>query len=99
VEAGRHLTAIACARCHGDDLGGIGGAGPDLTVRGYYNRARFHALIGKGEAIGEGNMQLMTDTAEASFSHFTDGEIDAIYDYLDARDGVLVAKARSKSGS
>ncbi len=91
--AGRHLAAFACARCHGTDLGGIRNVGPDLTVRGYYNRAKFHALIQRGDAIGEGNMALMTETAQANFSHFTDAEVDAIYDYLDARDRILVAKA------
>lgn len=90
---GRHLATFACGRCHGSDLGGVKGAGPDLTVRGYYSRAQFHALVQKGDAIGEGNMQLMTQTAQANFSHFTDAEVDAIYDYLDARDRILVAKA------
>ena len=91
--AGRHLATFACGRCHGSDLGGVKGAGPDLTVRGYYSRAQFHALVQKGDAIGEGNMQLMTQTAQANFSHFTDAEVDAIYDYLNARDRILVAKA------
>jgi mono/diheme cytochrome c family protein len=91
--AGRHLAAFACGRCHGTNLGGVANVGPDLTVRGYYSRARFHALIQKGDAIGEGNMALMTDTAKNNFSHFTDAEVDAIYDYLEARDRVLVARA------
>jgi cytochrome c553 len=91
--AGRHLAAFACGRCHGTDLGGVANVGPDLTVRGYYTRAQFHALIQKGDAIGEGNMALMTETAQNNFSHFTDAEVDAIYDYLDARDRILVARA------
>jgi mono/diheme cytochrome c family protein len=93
VGQGRHLAGIACGRCHGADLGGIPRVGPDMTVRGYYSRAQFHALVQKGEAIGEGNMALMTETAKANFSHFTDAEVDAIYDYLDARDRILVARA------
>ena len=96
LAAGRHLTAIACGRCHGTDLSGIKAVGPDLTVRGYYSRKQFHGLLSKGDAIGEGHMQLMTQTALASFSHFTDAEIDAIYDYLDARDVRLGAKAPPK---
>ncbi len=92
-ETGRRLAAFACGRCHGSDLGGAGGIGPDMTVRGYYSREQFHGLIQKGDAIGEGNMALMIETAKANFSHFTNPEVDAIYDYLDARDRILVAKA------
>ena len=92
LQAGRHLAAVACGRCHGSDLGGMRGGAPDMTVRGYYTRAKFHGLIQKGDAIGEGDMALMTQTAQASFSHFTNAEVDAIYDYLDARDGILLAR-------
>jgi hypothetical protein len=38
-------------------------------------------------------MALMTETARSNFSHFTDAEVDAIYDYLDARDRILIARA------
>lgn len=97
-EQGRHLAAIACGRCHGPDLGGVRGAGPDMTVRSYYTPEQFHALIKKGDAIGEGDMQMMIQTAETSFGHFTDQEVSAIYAYLDARDGLLGAKsARNNS--
>lgn len=98
-ETGRHLAAIACGRCHGADLSGNRDAGQDLTVRGYFDRARFHALLCRGEVVGEGKMELMTQTAKASFSHFTSAEIDAIYDYLDARDAILIANARRRAKS
>ena len=96
---GRHLTAVACGRCHGADLGGVKAGAQDMTVRTYYDRAKFHKLISKGEAVGEGNMKVMTDTAEMAFSHFTPQEVDAIYDYLDARDGLLGAKGPPAKGS
>ncbi len=94
--AGRHLAVIACGRCHGSDLGGVRGVGPDMTVRGYYSRAQFHGLIQKGDAIGEGDMALMTQTAQANFSHFTDAEVDEIYDYLNARDRMLAARPQAQ---
>ena len=93
LQPGRHLAAVACGRCHGTDLSGINGGAPDMTVRGYYTRAKFHGLIQRGDAIGEGDMALMTRTAQANFSHFSNAEVDAIYDYLNARDGILVARA------
>jgi mono/diheme cytochrome c family protein len=98
LEAGRHLAEVACARCHGADLGGVRGGGPDLTVRGYYNRAEFFGLMRRGDLVSEGDMELMNQTARASFSHFTDAEIDAIYAYLDARDRVLAARASQQKG-
>jgi len=95
VEAGRRLAGIACGQCHGTDLGSGGAApGPDVTVRGYYDRAQFHTLMRTGAGVGQ-NLDLMASTAVASFSHFTDPEIDAIYDYLMARDLRLAVKKGS----
>jgi mono/diheme cytochrome c family protein len=96
LAAGRHLAAIACGRCHGPDLRGGKNAGPDMTVLGYYSPAQFYALVKKGDAIGEGDMALMTQTAQASFSHFTDAEVGAIYAYLLTRDRLLGAKPPPK---
>ena len=93
---GRRVAGVACGQCHGTDLGGARGApGPDLTVHGYYDRRQFHTLMRTGVAVDDVDMALMSRTAIASFSHFSDGEIDAIYDYLDARDQALVAASRS----
>lgn len=93
-ERGRHLAAVACGQCHGPDLkGGPGQPGPDLTVNTYYDRKQFHALMHDQGRPAE-NMGLMTQTAISSFTHFTDPEIDAIFDYLMARDRVLGAKGK-----
>jgi cytochrome c553 len=87
LEAGRHLAALACGQCHGPDLsGGHHAPGPDLTVRGDYDRRQFHALMREGETPSGRDLDLMSATARTSFSHFSDGEIDEIYDYLNARD-------------
>ncbi len=99
VSAGRHLAQVACGQCHGSDLnGGQGLPGPGLSVDGYYSRAQFHTLMRTGEAVGDGDMELMARTARMSFSHFSDAEIDALYDYLDARDRVQIGSA-SKAGA
>jgi mono/diheme cytochrome c family protein len=94
VATGRHLAAVACGQCHGTDLGaGSDAPASDLTVRGYYTRPQFHALLHTGAGLGE-HMELMSETAISSFSHFTDGEIDAIYDYLIARDQILSTRPK-----
>lgn len=99
TERGRHLAAIACGQCHGGDLGGGQGApGPDLTVRGYYDRPQFHTLLETGEGVGPGSMELMGRVARMSFSHFSAAEVDAIYDYLDARDNILSGDAARHKG-
>ena len=40
----------------------------------------------------------MSETARLSFSHFTDAEVDALYDYLDARDVRLDSLRPPKKG-
>jgi mono/diheme cytochrome c family protein len=94
-EAGRHLAGVACGQCHGADLaGGYGLPGPGLSLQGYYSRVQFHALMRTGVAVSDGDTELMSQTARRSFSHFSDGEIDAIFDYLAARDRILAAAAK-----
>ncbi len=95
---GRHLAQVACGQCHGTDLGGGGGPGPDLTVLGYYDRAQFHTLMRTGESIDDDDMVLMSRTARMNFSHFSDSQIDAIFDYLQARDRLLGAKGGHAPG-
>ena len=85
--SGRHLAAVSCGQCHGTNLsGGHGAPGPDLMVRGGYNRTQFHTLMREGETPSGRDLDPMSLVARLSFSHFTDAEIDALYDYLDARD-------------
>ena len=94
---GRHLAALACGQCHGTDLSsGHGAPGPDLMVRGDYSRAQFHTLLRTGETPSGRELDLMSETARLSFSHFSDAEIDAIYDYLDARDARLDAALKAR---
>ena len=95
--AGRHLAALSCGQCHGTDLSsGHGAPGPDLMVRGGYSRTQFHALMRTGATPSGRELGLMSETARSSFSHFTDAEIEALYDYLDARDVRLDAPPPTK---
>lgn len=92
IAPGRHIAQIACTRCHGPDLkGGQGYPAPDLTIRGYYDRKPFRTVMHTGEGLPR-DMKLMSETASSSLSHLTDGEIDALYDYLIARDTMLASR-------
>jgi mono/diheme cytochrome c family protein len=85
--AGRHLAVVVCGQCHGSDLsGGEGLAGPDLTVRGFFTRAQFHELMRSGQMPQTAHAELMQEAARASLHALTPAEVDAIYDYLMARD-------------
>jgi len=89
---GRHIARIACTQCHGPDLGGGEGyPAPDLTIRGYYDRKAFRSVMRTGEGLPR-DMKLMSETAASSLSRLTDAEIDALYDYLIARDTRLASK-------
>ena len=94
--AGRHLARTICAVCHAADLAGAPHRSylptPDLTIAAAYGRADFHTLMRGGKAAGGREVGVMSRTARADFSEFTDAEIDALYDYLVARGAVLAAK-------
>jgi cytochrome c553 len=84
----RYMIRATCAECHGLTLAGQGVAPehtPDLAVAGTYTREEFHRLMRTGVPTGGRQLTLMAQVARGRFSHFTDGEVDAIYDYLVAR--------------
>lgn len=85
----RYITRATCAECHGLELkGGESEPGhriPDLIVAGTYSREQFRHLLRTGEPVGGRQLVLMDIVARSRFSHFTGGEVDAIYDYLVAR--------------
>ncbi|MBC7985666.1 MAG: c-type cytochrome [Sphingomonadaceae bacterium] len=90
----RYMTRATCAECHSIDLTGEvatpdnDSPPPDLIVVGAYTRGQFHHLLRTGEPVGERELELMAEVSRGRFAHFTDGEVDAIYDYLIARAGV-----------
>lgn len=90
LAAGRHLAAIACSECHGPDLAGApshghGQSPPDLTISTGYPPETFRAFLRTGKAIGDRELELMSETARARFRHLTDREIDELFAYLEAR--------------
>jgi cytochrome c553 len=89
-ELARYITRAACGECHGVELKGAQWppgepSPPDLIVAGAYSRAQFHTLMRTGVPTGGRTLRLMDEVARNRFSHLTDGEIDAVYDYLVAR--------------
>jgi mono/diheme cytochrome c family protein len=95
--AGRHLAQASCSECHGNNLSGAPAVGPmpprpDLALVIAYGRNDFLKFMRTGKAVGNRELVMMSATARARFSHFTDAEANALYDYLVARGRALVGK-------
>ena len=88
-EAGRRLVSIACAECHGPDLGGAAptpeAVAPDLSRAAAYDPDQFRTLMRTGRPPDGRDLGLMASVARADFSHYTDAEIAQIHGYLQAR--------------
>lgn len=104
-EWARYMIRATCSECHqlnlaGDPPGADEERAPDLIVAGAYSRAAFHHLLRTGAPIGGRRLGLMGEVARSRFSHFTDREIDTIFDYLQARANApqRPAPARHPSG-
>ena len=82
--AGAYLARTICTECHGLDLRG-GERAPDLRIAASYSTEAFTRLLRTGKALGDRELDLMSDVARRRFTHFTDAEIQALRGYLLAR--------------
>lgn len=80
---GKYLALTSCTECHGMDLQGEDeGLPPNLAIAASYSDDAFARLMRTGIALGDRELGLMSDVARSRFTHFTDGEIRALHDYL-----------------
>jgi len=88
-DAGHRLAILYCSACHNADLSGKevkpGDISPDLTIAGAYDLPAFKRLLRTGVPAGGQRLNMMGPTARSDLSHMTDGEIDQLYAYLQAR--------------
>jgi cytochrome c553 len=85
---GRHLASIACAECHDTTLDGVPDPtlpAPNLSLVASYSREDFAHFMRTGKAAGNRELPVMSAEARLRFAHFTDDEVNEIYDYLAAR--------------
>jgi cytochrome c553 len=83
---GAYLVMNACSECHGQDLNGRPEAkAPSLSVAKSYSAEQFARLMHEGIGIGDRQFELMTPTAKVRFSHLTPDEVNAVYEFLQAR--------------
>jgi cytochrome c553 len=81
---GAYLARTVCTECHGLDLRG-GERAPDLRIAAGYSLEAFTRLLRTGKASGDRELQLMSRVARSRFTHFSDAEVRALYQYLLAR--------------
>lgn len=100
---GRSLAMAACGECHmtaltgpPPDPGQLGPRPPDLSLVASYDRADFLRFMRTGKAAGNRELRMMSAAARVRFSHFTDSELGAIYDYLSARGKQLAEQAAAR---
>jgi cytochrome c553 len=80
---GSYLAYTVCSECHGKDLrGGPDNFSPTLAVVAAYSLDDFRALMREGVAIGDRELDLMTDVAQSRFRHFTEAEIGSLHGFL-----------------
>lgn len=83
----RYIVRATCAECHGINLEGgqphpEATPRPDLRMVAAYERDQFNQLLRTGRAAGDREVGLMSEVARGRYRHLTDGEVEAIYRYL-----------------
>lgn len=85
---GEYLVSAICRGCHQLDTAydnGFGMKTPPLRAMvKAYSLDEFRHLMRTGEGPGGRDLGTMTRVAQTGFSYFTDSEIDAIHQYLNA---------------
>jgi len=85
LKLGEYLAMNACSECHGLQYEGNADFAPPLAIAKAYNREQFHALLKEGEALVPRDLGLMGLVVKFRFSYLNNEEIDALYDFLQAR--------------
>lgn len=86
ADIGRYLVQSTCLHCHQikeDYDNGFGMKTPALAMMAQsYSLEQFMHLFSTGKGIGDRDLGTMSHAVRESFSHFTDQEKKAVYDYL-----------------
>jgi len=85
---GNHLVKTLCSHCHALDeerelRPGLK-APPVRPMAQGYDLEQFTRLLRTGKAVGDRELELMSEVSRDAFSHLTDEEIAAIHVYLNA---------------
>ncbi len=83
---GEYIAMTTCNECHGHTLRADSPfedeSAPDLIVILGYDEAAFTRLMGKGIALGERELPMMSPVARGRFANFTAEEVHDLYTFL-----------------
>ena len=79
---GQYLARTICTECHGLDLHGVAGSGPDLIIVAGYSHEAFTRLLRDGIPLDQRQLGLMGRVARSRFHYLTEVEIADLYRYL-----------------
>lgn len=85
LKHGEYLAINACAECHGMDFEGRGDFTPSLAVAKAYSLEDFRQLMSDHTGLGGRELGPMSRMGQARFSHMNEDEVEALYQYLQAR--------------
>jgi cytochrome c553 len=85
LKHGEYIAINACTECHGMDLEGQGDFTPSLAVAKAYSLEDFKLLMSEGTGLGGRDLGLMSKMGQFRFSHMNEDEVEALYQYLQAR--------------
>jgi cytochrome c553 len=90
ADLGKYLVSVTCSHCHdlhGERDNGFGMKTPPLKMMvSSYTFEEFSTLFATGKGKGGRDLGLMSETARNEFSHFSEAERRALFDYLSKED-------------
>jgi cytochrome c553 len=81
VQQGNYLVLTSCTECHGYDLRGAYGS-PPLLIAKAYKEGQFVKFLHTGKALGDRELEMMSETCRTRFIHFSEEEIKSIHAFL-----------------
>jgi hypothetical protein len=81
IQQGNYLVRTTCTECHGYDLRGAYGS-PPLLIAKAYKEGQFVKFLKTGKALGDRELEMMSETCRKRFANYSEDEIKSIYAFL-----------------
>jgi cytochrome c553 len=81
IQQGNYLVRTTCTECHGYDFRGAYGS-PPLLIAKAYKEGEFVKFLITGKALGDRELEMMSETCRKRFANYSEDEIKSIYAFL-----------------